>query len=92
MVADFIVDHSIGKNALDYLELESWKLYFDGPSHKDGTWIRVLIISPNKIPTKLKYKVEGLCSNNEAEYEVLIAGLDIFLELGATRVEIMGDW
>ncbi|XP_050915869.1 uncharacterized protein LOC127130962 [Lathyrus oleraceus] len=90
VVADFIVDHSIVANALDYIELEPWKLYSDGSSHKDGRSIWVLIISPNKIPTKLKYKVEGLCLNNEAEYEALIVGLEILLELGATRVEIMG--
>ncbi|XP_050889625.1 uncharacterized protein LOC127094908 [Lathyrus oleraceus] len=91
VVEDFIVDHSIDANAQNYLELEPWKLYFDGSSHKDGTCIGVVIISPNKIPTRFKYKVEGICSNNEAEYEVLIAGLEILLELGATRVEIMGD-
>jgi ribonuclease HI len=51
----------------------------------------VLIISPNKIPTRLKYKVEGLCLNNEAEYKALITELEILLELGVTRVEIMGD-
>ncbi|XP_050909651.1 uncharacterized protein LOC127123478 [Lathyrus oleraceus] len=91
VVADFIVDHSIAENALDNLELDPWKLYFDGSSHKDGTSIGVLIISPNKITTKLKYKLEGLCSNNEAEYEALIAILEILLELGETRVKIMGD-
>ena len=50
-----------------------------------------MIISPNKIHTKFKYRIEGPCSNNEAEYEALIAGLEILFELGATRVEIMGD-
>lgn len=53
--------------------------------------MEVLIISPNKIPTQFKYKVEGLCSNNDPEYEALIAELKILLELGETRVEIMGD-
>ena len=91
MVADFIADHSISENGVEYVELQPWKLYFDGSSHKNGTGVGLLIISPDKIPTKFKYKVEGLCSNNKAEYEALIAGLEILLELGATRVEIMGD-
>ena len=34
VVADFIVDHSIVEESLNYLELEPWKLYFDGSSHK----------------------------------------------------------
>jgi ribonuclease HI/probable phosphoglycerate mutase len=90
VVADFIADHSIDEN-VEYVELEPWKLYFDGSSHKNGIGVGMLIISPDRIPTKFKYKVESPCSNNEAEYEALIAGLEILLKLGATRVEIMGD-
>ncbi|XP_050878469.1 uncharacterized protein LOC127082272 [Lathyrus oleraceus] len=91
VVAGFIVDHSIDVAALNYVELGPWKLYFDGSSHKNGTGVGVVIISLNKIPTTFLYKVEGICSNNEAEYEAIIAGLEMLLELGATRVEIMGD-
>ncbi|XP_050896003.1 uncharacterized protein LOC127102699 [Lathyrus oleraceus] len=91
VVTDFIVDHSIDANALNYVELRPRKLYFNGSSQKDGTGIGVVIISPNKILTKFQYKVEGTCSNNEAEYEALITGLEMLMELGATRVEIMGD-
>ena len=91
VVADFIVDHSIQEGSLNYLEIEPWKLYFDGSSYKDGVGVGVLIISPNKIPTTFKYKIDGDCSNNEAEYEALIVGLEILLELGETQVEIMGD-
>ncbi|XP_050895644.1 uncharacterized protein LOC127102307 [Lathyrus oleraceus] len=91
VVADFIVDHSIDVAALNYVELGSWKQYFDKSSHKNGTCIGVVVISPNKIPTTFQYKVEGICSNNEAEYKALITGLEMLLGLGATRVEIMRD-
>lgn len=87
MVADFIVDHFIVSGSLNYLELEFWKLYFDGSSHRDGTGIRILIISPNIIPKIFKSRIERLCSNNEG----LIDDLEIILELEATRVKIMGD-
>lgn len=64
MVADFLVDHEMVETPQNYLELESWKLYFDGSSHKDVVGIRVLVMSPNKVPTKFKYKINGPCSNN----------------------------
>src|SRR3954464_7320042 len=92
IVSDFIVDHAVVENHQHYVDLKPWKLYFDGSTHKEGSGVGVLIISPDGIPTKLKYKLEGpLCSNNEAEYEALIVGLEALLELGATRVEIKGD-
>lgn len=52
VVPDFIIDHSIVENSQNYLELKPWKLYFDGSSHRDGTCVRVLIIYPNRNPTK----------------------------------------
>ncbi|XP_050875241.1 uncharacterized protein LOC127078864 [Lathyrus oleraceus] len=77
--------------AQNYVDLAPWRLYFDGSRHKQGAGIGGVIISPNGIPTDFKYKIEGLCTNNEAEYESLITGLEILLELGARNVEIMGD-
>lgn len=84
VVEDFIVDHSIVQNSLNYMDFEPWKMYFDGSAHKDGMGVGILIVSCSRIPKKIKYKVEGLCSNNEAEYEALIVGLEVLLELGAT--------
>ncbi|XP_045810928.1 uncharacterized protein LOC123905369 [Trifolium pratense] len=89
IVADFIVDHSEIESPQNYVGLEPWILYFDGSKHQHGTRINILIISPLKIPTKFKYKINGICSNNEAKYEALIAGLEILLSLGAK--DIKGD-
>ena len=68
-----------------------WRLYFDVSSHKKGTGIGVVIVSPKNVPTMYKFLLNQFCLNNEDEYEALIAGLEILLELGAKRVEIKGD-
>ncbi|CAJ2641991.1 unnamed protein product, partial [Trifolium pratense] len=91
IVADFIVDHSAIESPQNYIALEPWTLYFDGSRHQHGTGIGISIISPQKIPTKFKYRINGICSNNEAEYEALIAGLEILLSLGAKDIKIKGD-
>jgi len=91
IIADFIVDHSIVEESLNFVDVQPWKLFFDGSSPKNGTGVWILIISPENIPTKLKFRLNKFCSNNEAEYEALIAGLEILLELGAKDVEIRGD-
>ncbi|KAK2411280.1 protein NYNRIN [Trifolium repens] len=75
----------------DYVDIQPWILYFDGSKHKHGTGIGILIISPTQVPTKFKYKINGLCSNNEAEYEALITGLEILKDLGAKSIKIRGD-
>ncbi|KAK2370658.1 hypothetical protein QL285_083688 [Trifolium repens] len=91
IVADFIVDHSLVEMPQEYVDIQPWILYFDGSKHKHGTGIGILIISPTKVPTKFKYKINGLCSNNEVEYEALITGLEILKDLGAKNIKIRGD-
>ncbi|XP_058764592.1 uncharacterized protein LOC131638050 [Vicia villosa] len=91
VVADFIVDHGLVELSANLVDQTNWKLFFDGSSHKNGSGIGVLIISPEGMPTKFHYKMKDVCSNNEVEYEALITGLKSLIDLGAKRVEIRGD-
>ncbi|XP_057734319.1 uncharacterized protein LOC130949683 [Arachis stenosperma] len=50
VIADFLVDNSKdlndkGANVVD-VEINYWKLYFDGSKHKDGAEVGIIIISP----------------------------------------------
>lgn len=91
IVANFIVHHAIVEPSVNMVDTSHWKLYFDESNHKNGTRVGVLILSPQDIPTKFKCKVNGKCSNNEAEYEALITGLKILTNSGAKKVEVKGD-
>lgn len=61
---------------------------FYGASRREGARIVVRILGPlhqpNKIPPNVRmssYKLAFECSNNEVEYEALIAGLKILKKL-----------
>ena len=71
---------------------------FDGVVGKDGANIGIYIRSPtfqpNKVPGNVRicsYKLAFDCSNNEAEYEALIAGLKILKKLNVKRISVYGD-
>jgi ribonuclease HI len=91
IVADFIADHSVEEPLPGGIENQCWKLYFDGSSNKNGIRIGIVIVSPDNTITKYKFRINQFCLNNEAEYEALITGLEILLELGAKSIEINGD-
>ncbi|XP_058788037.1 uncharacterized protein LOC131662300 [Vicia villosa] len=62
VVSDFILDHAVVENPQILVELMPWRLFFDGSTHKDGSGVGILLIYPDGIPRKLKYRIEGpLC-------------------------------
>jgi len=50
-----------------------------------------VVVSPKNDKAKHRFRISQFCSNNEAEYKSLIAGLEIALEMGARFIEINGD-
>ena len=59
-------------------------MYFDGSIMALGSGARVVLISPDR--SRLCYAIclHFLASNKAVEYEALISGLRITIELGAT--------
>ena len=56
-----------------------------------STGAGIVIISPKGIKTTLSFNLAFKCTNNQAEYESLVIGLEILWELGAQEVHIIRD-
>ncbi|XP_073313503.1 uncharacterized protein [Primulina huaijiensis] len=65
---------------------DPWKVYVDGSSSKDGSEVGVVLISPAGEEVKLAVRLDFRASNNEAEYEAVLAGLRAARNMGATRI------
>ena len=59
-------------------------MYFNGSIMAPGLGARVVLISPDGSRLCYTIRLHFLASNNTAEYEALINGLHIAIELGAT--------
>ena len=67
-------------------------MWFDGSITNGLTGIGIVIVSPQRIETTHGFRVDKIaCSNNQAEYEALIVGLEILIGLQVHAVGIFGD-
>ncbi|PKI70825.1 hypothetical protein CRG98_008792 [Punica granatum] len=58
----------------------SWKMYFDGAVNSTGSGIGAVLISPDGRYYPVVAKINFLCTNNVAEYEVCILGLQAAID------------
>ena len=63
----------------------------DGASSAMGAGARIVIIMLEGIRVKRSFRLGFKASNNEAEYEALLAGLRVVLDLGAWEVKVYLD-
>jgi ribonuclease HI len=94
VVADLIVEHRIDiEHDLDVglIFLTPWKLYFDRSTCRDGQGIGIVPISPSDACFEMSSRLEYFCTNNHAEYEALLFGLEILESMGVKHVEAFGD-
>jgi ribonuclease HI len=75
----------------DRMENGVWNMSFDDAVSREGVGAGIWV-SPPKASTKLRsYKLAFECTNNMAEYEALILGLQVLKELGVQRIAVRGD-
>jgi hypothetical protein len=93
-VADFIVGHNIDQNndeSCSLVSIHPWKLFFEGSTCRECQGVGVVLISTRGAVFEQSAHLEYFCTNNQAEYEVILLGLQILSSMGIKHVEAFGD-
>jgi hypothetical protein len=94
VVADFIVERQIDDAYtldISYLIVTSWTLYFDGSVCNEGQWIGIVLVSPSNASFDFSSRLKTYCTNNQAEYETLLFGLEFLNCMWVRHVNAFGD-
>ena len=92
VMADFMVEYS-QKPAQDNEphKEEWWTLQVDGASRSSGSGVGLLLLSPTGEKLEQAIRLGFPVSNNEAEYEAILSGLDLVLALSVSKLRIYSD-
>nr|XP_027109478.1 uncharacterized protein LOC113729374 [Coffea arabica] len=102
VLADFLADHPIPAewelsddlSDEDVLLIEirpPWKMYFDGAAHRHGVGVGIVFVTPDRGILLYSFILNQHCSNNVAEYQTHILGLEIAVDMEQLDIQIYGD-
>jgi ribonuclease HI len=90
-LADFLAEWVDTQLPIAPIQPELWTMYFDGSLMKTGAGVGLLFISPLGKHVRYMLRLLFPASNNVVEYEALVNGLRIAIELGVRRLDAHGD-
>jgi ribonuclease HI len=91
VLADFVATWVDTQLPVAPIQPELWTMYFDVSLMKTGAGAGLLFISPLGKHLRYVLRLHFPASNNVAEYEALVNGLRIAIELGVRRLDARGD-
>ncbi|GJS37611.1 reverse transcriptase domain-containing protein [Tanacetum coccineum] len=94
ILADFLIEKPETDAVLPQSEVklqEPWILFTDGSSYVDGSGAGLILTNPEGMEFTYALRFEFTATNNEAEYEALIAGLRIAARMGVRNQEANVD-
>jgi ribonuclease HI len=91
VLADFVAEWVDTQLLAAPIQPELWTMVFDGSLMKTGAGAGLLFISPLGKHLRYVLRLHFPASNNVVEYEALVNGLCIAIELGVRRLDARGD-
>jgi len=70
---------------------DMWYMHFDGASSKEGSEAGISLYISFRNTFSFSYRLIFSCTNNVAEFEALLLGLENALELGCQNITVFGD-
>ncbi|KAM1069500.1 hypothetical protein ACFX2B_001346 [Malus domestica] len=101
-LADFLADHPIPAywkisndlpdDEVFYIDIfPTWTMFFNGSTRANGVGAGVVFMWPQRQILPYSFQLSELCSNNVAEYQALIIGLQMAINMEIPALEIYGD-
>ncbi|RVW60442.1 Gypsy retrotransposon integrase-like protein 1 [Vitis vinifera] len=92
VMADFVLEYSRKPNQRkEPSEKEWWTLRVDRASRSSGSGVGLLLQSPTGEHLEQAIRLGFPAFNNEAEYEVILSGLDLTLALSVSMLRVYSD-
>ena len=94
VLADFVMEFTSAEpaqNAQAMNDLPIWKLSVDGASNAQGSGAGLIVTSPERIDIQHALRFGFQASNNEDEYEAVIAGLNLAHSMEVDQLEVCSD-
>ncbi|KAL3756018.1 hypothetical protein ACJRO7_002969, partial [Eucalyptus globulus] len=100
-IADMLAKSSKGSGASDedsdaeeqilLVSSDTWTVYFDGAVNLAGSGTGAVLISPDGQHYPVAAKLTFPCTNNIAEYEACILGLQAAVDMKIQKLQVYGD-
>ncbi|KAL5555727.1 hypothetical protein UlMin_037963 [Ulmus minor] len=96
-LADFIAEFTYQPTSLELAKelvpspSSLWHLYVDGSSTDNCSGAGVILVSPERVRLSCALRFRFKATNNQAEYEALLAGLRLAKEVSARHLLIYSD-
>jgi hypothetical protein len=90
ILADFVAKWTDTQLPSPQIQAECWTLYFDGSVMKTGAGAGLLFVLPLEEHMRYAIRLHFPASNNMAEYEALLYGLRIAIEIGVKGLDMRG--
>ena len=94
ILVDFVMEFTsaeLAKDTQTTSDLPIWKLSVEGAANAQGSGAGLILTSPEGIDIDDALKFGFRASNNEAEYEAVIAGLNLAHSMEVDQLEVCSD-